>query len=146
MIIYIGSDHAGFTHKQFILEHYKNHSNFDFKDFGCFSLDSVDYPDIAKKIANTISNDINNNIISYGILICGTGIGMSIAANKIKNIRCSLIHDLYTAEFTKKHNNPNIIAFGSKIVNVTLSINMINTFFNHNFEAGRHLNRIKKIE
>ena len=143
MKFYIGSDHAGFNLKQRIIDFFSD--TYTFQDCGCYSLDSVDYPDISNNLCQLIENDIKNNIQSYGILICGTGIGMSISSNKFLNIRCALIHDSFTAEMAKKHNNANVIALGARVINFEQSINIINTFLNHTFEGGRHLTRINKI-
>jgi len=139
MQIYIGSDHAGYELKEKIKYKFNTLNLFD---CGCFSTDSVDYPDIAENICNKI---INNNK-SLGILICGTGIGISIAANKFNNIRCALVHDNFTSSMAKKHNNANIIALGSKIINEKEAFEIINIFLNTDFEGGRHITRLNKLK
>lgn len=143
MKIYIGSDHAGFELKKNIIDNY-NTLNL-FQDCGCFNKNSVDYPDIAKIVCDNINKDLNNNIYSIGILICGTGIGMSIAANKFKNIRCALVHNIYTSEMAKKHNNANVLTFGSRIINFNQTIDIINKFLDSEFDGGRHIERLNKL-
>ena len=144
MKIYIGSDHAGFQLKEEIIKKYNTLGLLH--DCGCYSQESIDYPDIAKVLCTAINNDLQNNLYSIGILICGTGIGMSIAANKHKNIRCALVHDMFTAEMAKKHNNANIIAIGARLLNVNQTINIINKFLDSSYEGGRHANRLLKLE
>ena len=146
MNIYIGSDHAGFELKEYIINNYKR-NNINIINMGYYNnVKSVDYPDIAKIVCEKIIEDENNNIKSNGILICGTGIGISIAANKFKNIRCALIHDMITSEFSKKHNNANIIALGEKIVNKKNIKDILDKFFESEFEGGRHINRLNKLK
>lgn len=139
MKIYIGCDHAGFEYKQHLL------NIFTMEDCGCFSNDSVDYPDIAKIVCEKINNDLSNNIESVGILICGSGIGMSMAANKIPNIRCALVYDTECAILTRKHNNANVLALGSRISSLSDIKLIIEMFLKTEFEGGRHQNRIDKI-
>lgn len=139
MKIYIGCDHAGFEYKQYLL------NIFTMEDCGCFSNDSVDYPDIAKIVCEKINNDLSNNIESVGILICGSGIGMSMAANKIPNIRCALVYDTECAILTRKHNNANVLALGSRISSLSDIKLIIEMFLKTEFEGGRHQNRIDKI-
>ena len=139
MKIFIGSDHGGFNLK-YKLVSYLISKNYDVKDCGCFNSNSCDYPDIAESLCY----DVNNNKDSFGILICGTGIGISIAANKIKNIRCALCNDLFSAEMAKKHNNANIIALGARIIAPELAYEIINKFINSEYET-RHNVRLYKI-
>ncbi len=139
-MIIIGSDHAGFAMKEIIKE-YLSGLNYAVEDIGTFSEDSVDYPDFAKKVAKKIQNSDN-----YGILICGTGIGMSITANRFNNVRCALCHDAYTAEFARKHNNANILAFGGRTTGVEIAKQMVYIFLNTSFEGGRHQRRVNKID
>ena len=139
MKIYIGSDHAGFKTKQHLLDIYS------LNDCGCYSIDSVDYPDIAKIVCEKINNDLNNNIKSIGILICGTGIGMSIAANKYKNIRCGLVYTEECSILTRQHNNANVLALGARITSIDNAKKIIDLFIKTEFEGGRHLNRINKL-
>jgi len=136
MNFYIASDHAGFLLKKKIIEKL---NTLQFNDLGCFSSDSVDYPDYANKLCNCIDEN------SFGILICGTGIGISIAANRYKHIRCALLYNTRCATLAKQHNNINVIALGAKETTLEESIDIINTVLNTNFEYGRHLNRINKL-
>lgn len=138
MQIYIGSDYAGYELKEKIKEKF---NTLNLIDCGCYSKDSVDYPDIAENVCNKI---INNK--SLGILICGTGIGISIAANKFNNIRCALIHNTFTSSMAKKHNNANVIALGSKIIDEMEAYKIINIFLNRDFEGGRHITRLNKLK
>jgi len=145
MFIYIGSDHAGFELKNQLIKYYnQNNSNF-FIDCGSYNSDSVDYPDIASYVTKKITQDNSSNINSIGILICGTGIGMSISANKFKNIRAALIYDINTAEMAKLHNNSNVICLGARKIDFDSAVLLINKFLDTEFEAGRHEKRLKKI-
>ena len=146
MFVYIGSDHAGFEFKKKLIQYYnQNNSNY-FIDCGCYNTDSVDYPDIASLVSKKVIYDNESNMNSFGILICGTGIGMSISANKFKNIRAALIYDINTAEMSKLHNNANIICLGARTLDFETTILLINKFIDTNFESGRHQRRINKIE
>ncbi len=133
MKIFIASDHAGFLLKEILKQHFK------LVDLGCNSKDSCDYPIFAHKLAESIKNN------DRGILICGTGIGMSITANKHKNIRAALCNDIQTAELSRKHNNANVIVLGARIISTEMAINCIKIFLNTAFEGGRHLHRLNLI-
>ena len=141
MKIGIASDHAAFNEKSEII-HFLESKEFEVFDFGCNSEDSVDYPDYA----HILSNKIITNKVDKGILICGTGIGISIAANKNKGIRAALCCNEYHAEMSRKHNDANIIAFGARVSNIKDMFRMTDIFLNTDFEAGRHKDRVKKIE
>jgi len=141
MKIAIGCDHAAFDEKNSLITYLEN-KNFLVKDFGCFSNDSVDYPDYARLVAK----QIQNNNYDFGILICGSGIGISIAANRHKGIRAALCTSEFHAEMSRKHNDANIIAFGARITPITEMFSIITKFLDTEFEAGRHQNRIEKIE
>ncbi len=138
-MVFIGSDHGGFELKERIKEFLKE-KGIKFEDVGCFNTEPVDYPDIAKSVALKVAS-----YDSKGILICGTGIGMSIAANKVRGIRCALCHDAYTAEFARRHNNANIIAFGGRTTGLEIAKQMVEIFLNTPFDGGRHERRVKKI-
>ncbi|WP_022670673.1 ribose 5-phosphate isomerase B [Hippea alviniae] len=138
-MIFIGSDHGGFELKEKI-KVFLREKGVEFEDLGTFSEESCDYPDIAESVAQKVAQTD-----SKGILICGTGIGMSIAANKVKGIRCALCHDAYTAEYARKHNNANIIAFGGRTTGVEIAKQMVEIFLREEFEGGRHKRRIDKI-
>ncbi|HEX13909.1 MAG: ribose 5-phosphate isomerase B [Desulfurella sp.] len=139
-MIIIGSDHAGFAMKEAIKE-YLAGLNYLVEDVGTFNEDSVDYPDFAKKVAKKVQDSDN-----LGILICGTGIGMSISANRFVGVRCALCHDAYTAEFARKHNNANILAFGGRTTGLEIAKQMVYIFLNTSFEGGRHQRRVNKID
>ncbi|MBQ3038727.1 MAG: ribose 5-phosphate isomerase B [Clostridia bacterium] len=139
-MIAIGSDHGGFELKTHIINHLKE-KGLEIKDFGCYDENSVDYPDIAQAVAASITGGECEN----GILICGTGIGISIAANKINGIRAAHCHDVYSAEMTKRHNNANIICMGGRVVGRELAFMIVDAWLGAEFEGGRHQNRIDKI-
>lgn len=141
-MIALGCDHGGFALKQEIIAHLKQ-QNIAFKDYGCNSTDAVDYPDYAK----AVSHAVVNGECEKGILICGTGIGISIAANKVPGIRCALCHDVFSAEATRLHNDANIIAMGARVIGPGLALKIVDTFLSTPFSNDeRHINRIKKIE
>ena len=141
MKIAIGCDHAAFDEKNNLITYLEN-KNFLVKDFGCFSNDSVDYPDYARLVAK----EIQKNNYDFGILICGSGIGISIAANRHKGIRAALCTSKFHAEMSRKHNDANIIALGARITPIDEMFSIISKFLDTEFEGGRHQNRIEKIE
>jgi len=141
MRIAIGCDHAAFDEKLVLIEKISD-SNIEIKDFGCHSKDSVDYPDFA----HAVCAEMNNNNFDYGVLICGSGIGISIAANKNKGIRAALCTSDFHAEMSRRHNNANIIALGARVTSIEDMVNMVKIFINTEFECGRHQNRVEKIE
>ena len=141
-VIAIGSDHGGFELKQEIIKHLTK-KGIDFEDFGCFSEASCDYTDYGKAVAEAVAA----GKYEKGILICGTGIGISITANKIKGIRCALCSDCFSAEATREHNDANILALGGRVVGVGLALKIVDTFLNTPFSnEERHIRRISKIE
>lgn len=139
-MIAMGSDHGGFELKEHIKKHLEERS-LEYKDFGCYDENSVDYPDIAEKVCNAI----NSGDADKGILVCGTGIGISIAANKIDGIRAAHCHDVYSAEMTKRHNNANVICMGGRVIGRELAFKIIDAWLDAEFEGGRHQKRIDKI-
>jgi ribose 5-phosphate isomerase B len=141
MKFYIATDHAGYNIKDFVKEVVVNLGH-EIIDLGPHSSDRVDYPDFAKKCANAVIEDEG----SFGILICGTGIGISISANKVPGIRAALCHDHYTAKLTRQHNDANILCFGERVVGKGVIEEMIEAFANTAFEGGRHAGRVDKIE
>ena len=149
LYVVIGSDHGGYELKEHI-KGYLNMYHIKNDDIGCrTTLQSCDYPDIAQILCNELLNETNKkfaNINHYGILICGTGIGISMAANKIKGIRCALCVDEYTARMSRNHNNANVLALGGRTIGVETAKATVNTFLNEKFEGGRHARRIAKIE
>ena len=141
MKFYIATDHAGYALKEFTKD-YVRELGHEIVDLGPDNADRVDYPDFAKKCAESVVSDEG----SFGILICGTGIGISIAANKVSGIRAALCHDAFTAEATRAHNDANILCFGERVVGKGVIESMLDAFCNTEFEGGRHAGRIDKIE
>ncbi len=139
MKISIGSDHAGFELKQKIINKY---SSFKFDDCGTFSNKSVDYPDFGHKVANSVLK----GDVDYGIIVCGSGIGISIAANRNKGIRAALCTSVEHAELSRLHNDANVLALGARLTKEQDIYSIIDIFFSTNFEGGRHSDRIKKID
>ncbi len=140
MKFYIGSDHAGFAVKGPVIEMLKSRGH-DVVDMGPQSADRVDYPDYAEKVSRAVVADEG----AFGILICGTGIGMSIAANKIDGIRAAHCHDYYTAQMARAHNDANILCFGERVSGPGVIESMIEAFCSTEFEGGRHTGRVEKI-
>ena len=138
--ISLSSDHAGFKLKEIIKKSLIK-KKIKVMDLGPKSNKSVDYPDYAKKLVNKINSDNN----SKGILICGSGIGMSMTANKHKNIRAALCYNIKSTTLSRKHNNANVMTIGSRLTNSKTALLCVNTFLKTKFESGRHLRRIKKI-
>ena len=141
MKYFIGTDHAGFEVKPFVIE-YLQKKGIEVEDLGTYSTESVDYPDYAHKVAEAVKN----NPGTMGILICGSGIGMSLAANKHKGIRAALCHDHYTASMARKHNDANILCFGARIVGKGEIESILEGWLNSEFEGGRHQRRVEKID
>lgn len=139
--IALGADHGGFELKN-IIKSFLEKKSYSVIDFGTNTVESVDYPVYAKLVGNSIVN----NEADFGILVCGTGIGISIAANKIKGIRCALCTNTTMARLTREHNDSNILALGGRIVGDVLALEMVETFLNTKFEGGRHSKRVKLIE
>lgn len=140
--IIIGCDHAGVDFKNQLIE-YLSTSGYDVEDVGCYDNNSVDYPDIAELVCNKLK--ATNDPTTRGILICGTGIGISIAANKINGIRAALCHDCLSATHTRLHNDSNVICFGARVIGVGLAIDLTNMFLTTEFEGGRHQIRLDKL-
>lgn len=140
MKIAISSDHGGNTLRKEIVN-LLNELGIDYKDFGPQTDDSVDFPDYAKPVAEGVIT----GEFEKGILICGTGIGMSISANKIKGIRCALVHDVFSAKATREHNDSNILAMGERVIGPGLAREIAKTWLTSEFEGGRHEKRIQKI-
>lgn len=142
MKIIIGSDHAGFDLKKKYIDLLVHELGYEVTDAGAYSIESVDYPDIARKVALAVSS----GEYEKGVLICGSGIGMSIAANRFKGIRAALCHDIFTAEMSRRHNNANILVVGARVTGEGLAIEILKVFLKTAFEDGRHKTRIDKIE
>lgn len=139
-MIYIGCDHGGFALKQEIFKYIKEDLAEKIEDLGCYDTSSVDYPDYAEKVCRKV---IAEN--AKGILICGTGIGISIAANKITGIRCALCSEPFSAEMTRRHNNANVLAMGGRTVGTELAKSIVKAFLSTEFDGGRHQKRLDKI-
>lgn len=141
-MIALGCDHGGFELKQEIKK-YLEEKGIEYKDFGCDSIESVDYPEYARKVANAIVS----KECEKGILVCGTGIGISIAANKVKGIRAAVCHDCFSAEATRLHNDANILCMGGRVIGVGHAIKVVDTFLHTEFSNDeRHIRRISLIE
>ncbi|MEG0013873.1 MAG: ribose 5-phosphate isomerase B [Cellulosilyticaceae bacterium] len=141
-MIGIACDHGGFALKQEIIAHLKA-QDLVYKDFGCTNEEAVDYPEYGQAVAHAVTS----GQCEKGIVICGTGIGISISANKVPGIRCALCHDCFSAEATRLHNDANMIALGARVVGAGLAIKIIDTFLNTPFSNDdRHMRRIAKIE
>jgi len=141
-MIGLGCDHGGFELKGEIIK-YLEKNNIEYKDYGTYSKQSTDYPIYAKAVAEAVVN----GVCEKGILICGTGIGMSISANKIKGIRAALCHDVFSAKATREHNDANILALGARVIGTGHAIEIVNAFLNTDFSNDeRHKRRIAMIE
>ena len=140
VIIAIGCDHGGFDLKNELMRHLES-LNIEYKDFGCYTTESVDYPDIAEVVCESVVS----GECEKGILVCGTGIGMSIAANKIKGIRAALLSDTFSAKMTAAHNNSNVIALGGRVLGPELAKDIVDAYLSSEFLGGRHQNRVDKI-
>lgn len=140
MKIVIASDHGGFELKQHIMA-YLDKLGYEYTDFGCYSTESMDYPDIAFSAAQAVAS----GEFDRGILICGTGIGVSICANKVRGIRCALCGDVLSAELTRQHNDSNMLAMGGRIIGVETAKAIVRTWLSTEFLGGRHLRRVEKI-
>lgn len=140
MTIALGSDHGGFQLKEAIKKHLTE-KNIEFKDFGAFSEESVDYPDFAKKVAEAV---VSGNA-EKGILVCGTGIGISIAANKVPGVRAALCSETFSAKMSREHNDANILCLGERVVGKGLALEIVDVWLETEFAGGRHEGRVKKI-
>lgn len=140
MLLAIGSDHGGYNLKEAIKK-MLDEQGVKYRDFGTHSPSSVDYPDIASAVAHSVVA----GECEKGILICGTGIGISIAANKIKGVRAALCHDEFSAQMSREHNNANILALGERVTGVGLALNIVDKWLKTDFAGGRHAVRVDKI-
>ena len=141
MKVVIASDHGGVNLKKTVAE-YLSEKEIDFTDLGPDSTESVDYPDYAKPVAEKVASGEYDR----GILICGTGIGMNITANKTNGIRCALVLDTFSAKATRSHNDSNILAMGERVIGPGLALEVVDTWLNTECEGGRHERRVCKIE
>ena len=137
--VFLASDHAGFELKNELKEAIKG-LGYEVVDLGANDKNSVDYPDYAHLLASKLEPNC------YGVLVCGTGIGISIAANRHENVRCALCHDEFTARLAREHNDANVIAFGARVIGAGVAISAVEEFLKTEFAGGRHERRVKKIE
>ena len=141
-MIAIGNDHTGYELKKAIME-YLDKRGIEYKDFGCGNVTASDYPEFAKAVGSSIQN----KECEKGILICGTGIGISITANKMKGIRCALCHDCFSAEATRLHNDANVLAMGARVIGIGHALKIVETFLDTEFsDEERHKKRIRMME
>ena len=137
--VFLASDHAGFELKNELKEAIKG-LGYEVVDLGTNDKNSVDYPDYAHLLASKLEPNC------YGVLVCGTGIGISITANRHENVRCALCHDEFTARLAREHNDANVIAFGARVIGAGVAISAVEAFLKTEFAGGRHERRVKKIE
>ncbi len=137
----IGSDHAGFDYKEIVKEHLEE-KGFEVIDKGTYSKESVDYPIFGEAVAQAVASGEADR----GIVICGTGIGISISANKVKGIRAALCTNEYMARMARKHNDANILAFGARVLGIDVALGIVDVFFETEFEGGRHERRVNEIK
>ncbi|MBR5507847.1 MAG: ribose 5-phosphate isomerase B [Clostridia bacterium] len=139
-MIAIGSDHGGFELKNILIEYLKE-NGYDYKDFGCYDTQSIDYPDIAKLVCDEVASK-NTEL---GILVCGTGIGMNMCANKHKGIRAAQCSDTFSAKMTRQHNNANVLTLGGRVIGPELAKEIVHEFLTNEFLGGRHGTRVNKM-
>lgn len=139
-MIALGCDHGGFELKNAIIEHFKERG-IEYIDLGTLTGEAVDYPEIAVKVCG----EITSGKCRLGILCCGTGIGMSLAANKIKGIRAAACSETFSAEFTRRHNDSNVLCLGGRVIGAGLALKMVDLFVDTEFEGGRHQRRVDMI-
>ena len=142
MKLVVGSDHGGFDLKNDILTFLQSKSGIQFEDVGTYSSESVDYPDFADKVVQSILKGDADR----GVLVCGTGIGISIKANRYKGIRAALVYDAFTAEMAKAHNNANILCFGGRTTSIDIVKLCLDTWMKTIYEGGRHQRRLDKLD
>ncbi len=140
MKIAIGSDHAGFDLKQAVIAHLKS-KNIEVMDVGTFTKESTHYPIYGQKVGNAVVN----NEADLGVAICGTGIGIGIAANKVQGVRAATVSDTFSARMSRMHNNANVLAFGARVVGVGLALDIVDVWLGSEFEGGRHATRVDLI-
>ena len=136
----IGSDHGGFALKQAVMAHLRE-KGIEYRDYGTYTEDSCDYPEFGEAVARAVASGEADR----GIAICGTGIGISIAANKVRGIRAAVCGDCYSAEMTRRHNDANVLCMGARVVGSGLAMKIVDVFLETPFEGGRHARRVAKI-
>lgn len=140
MKIAVACDHGALNLKNAIIA-YLNENGYEYEDFGTYTTDSCDYPDYALPAAEAVAS----GKCDRGIVVCSTGIGVSIVANKVPGVRCAHCHDAYCAKFTRLHNDANMLAMGEKVVGIGYALQIVETFLTTEFEGGRHVRRVDKI-
>lgn len=141
MKIALGCDHGGYELKETVKKHLEE-KGYEILDLGCHSTQSVNYPVYGKAVGNAVVN----KKADYGIVICGTGIGISIAANKVKGVRAALCMNTTMARLTREHNNANVLAMGARLLGDVLALEIVDTFLNTEFQGGRHIERVAMLE
>lgn len=141
MKIAIGADHGGWELKKHLLDFLKKIANIEIVDFGTSGPDSVDYPDYGRKVAEAVAD----GTVERGILICGTGIGMSMVANRYPMVRAALCHDHFTAKMSRQHNDANVLCLGERVIGKGVACDILQAWLDTEFEGGRHLTRILKF-
>jgi len=141
MKIALGSDHGGFQLKEVIKEYLKD-KNYEIEDFGTYDTSSVDYPEIGEKVAVAVKDEVADK----GIIVCGTGLGISISANKVPGIRAALVSDTFSAKMSRAHNDANILALGGRVLGDDLALEIVEAWLNTEFEGGRHERRVNKMK
>ena len=136
----IGSDHGGYALKQEIMKHLTERG-IEYRDYGTFSTDSCDYPDYGEAVGRAVAS----GECERGIVVCGTGIGISIAANKVHGVRCALCGDCFSAQMAREHNDANVLALGARVLGPGLALKIVDTFLDAEFQGGRHARRAAKI-
>ena len=136
----IGSDHGGYALKQEIMKHLTERG-IEYRDYGTFSTDSCDYPDYGEAVGRAVAS----GECERGIVVCGTGIGISIAANKVRGVRCALCGDCFSAQMAREHNDANVLALGARVLGPGLALKIVDTFLDAEFQGGRHARRVAKI-
>ena len=141
MKIAVGCDHGGYELKQAVLKHLEK-NGYEYVDYGCYAPERCDYPVYGEKVARAVAA----KECDLGILICGTGIGISLAANRVKGIRAAVCSEPYSAQLTREHNNSNIIAFGGRVVGEGMALLIVDAFLNAEFQGGRHAERVAMLD
>lgn len=141
MKISIGADHAGYPLKEHVRK-YLEEKGHEVLDMGTKTIDSVDYPDYGKAVGNSVASGETE----YGVVVCGSGIGISIAANKVPGIRCALVNEPLSAELSRRHNDANVIAMGARLIGNEMAERLVDVFLSTEFEGGRHCGRVEKID
>ena len=136
----IGSDHGGYALKQEIMKHLTERG-IEYRDYGTFSTDSCDYPDYGEAVGRAVAS----GECERGIVVCGTGISISIAANKVHGVRCALCGDCFSAQMAREHNDANVLALGARVLGPGLALKIVDTFLDAEFQGGRHARRVAKI-